>query len=279
MSEKTLASLKPRSRALSRTLAQIVQRLQLEDAHLITLAQLQSLCDDLGVRSAGKVVAARLKSNGWLLATGQPGVYEFCPMERGGAISRGDVTLPLQSLLAKRHELRAAVTFQSAAWMHNFADRLPTRLEVATPKSVSRVSVAKEIESELRLSSFTPRLGPQQLRGVPVLAPESILVHMAQSPRDVRSWASAFEWLPELTEAVSLELIKEELEGRHSAIAVRLGYLVQRLRPDIASECSAYIHGRVDFGKRGEKYRFDSTWHIRDSVLPKHPSSFVSLAS
>jgi hypothetical protein len=42
----------------------------------------RSLAEEAGLRTPAKVVAARLRATGWLLATAQRGVYEFAPGSR-----------------------------------------------------------------------------------------------------------------------------------------------------------------------------------------------------
>jgi hypothetical protein len=83
-------------------------------------------------------------------------------------------------------------------------------------------------------SVFVPALPAAMIRKVPVLVSESVLVHMAAKPSDVRSWASASEWFPDLTGELDGDRLVAELVGRPPTVAARAGYLPQGLRPDLA---------------------------------------------
>lgn len=108
---------------------------------------------------------------------------------------------------------------------------------------------------------------------MPVLAPESLLVHMATKPRVVRSWTSALEWLPELVGELSWERLSIELANRPSATSARTGYLIQGMRPDLASAVRDLgpPHGKTWFGPRGPLLRHDNAWQIADTSLPFDP--------
>jgi len=98
-------------------------------------------------------VAARLSELGWLLPSGQRGVWEFAPAAVAGPYSRGGHTRLLRSVLA-RTEVACGLTFQAAAWAHGLADRAPARVEVAaaTPQDAHR------LPGELDVSVFAPHL-------------------------------------------------------------------------------------------------------------------------
>jgi hypothetical protein len=82
--------------------------------------------------STAHIVAARLRELGWLLPTGQRGVWEFAPAAVAGPYSRGGHTRLLRSVLA-RAEVACGLTFQAAAWAHGLADRAPTRIARSSP--------------------------------------------------------------------------------------------------------------------------------------------------
>jgi hypothetical protein len=53
----------------------------LAGADLVTTAQLDGLVRVAGIRTETRIVAARLRELGWLLPTGQRGVWEATPAD------------------------------------------------------------------------------------------------------------------------------------------------------------------------------------------------------
>lgn len=96
-------------RTVSRSLAAIVEDLEVDQPELVTMPTLRDLLERHGVATPANVVAARLRILGWLLDTGTRGVWEFSPASRAGPISRGDPTLPLSAALAAQPALPAAL--------------------------------------------------------------------------------------------------------------------------------------------------------------------------
>jgi hypothetical protein len=76
------------TRSIPPSLAPVLERLELDDARLVTTERLAELLRQAGVRTAPRTVAARLRDRGWLLATDQRGVWEFAPAALAGAHSR-----------------------------------------------------------------------------------------------------------------------------------------------------------------------------------------------
>lgn len=262
----------PRPRALPRSLAAVVEALELDQAHLVTTSEIEALRRRAGIATPAKVVADRLRKHGWLLPTPRRGVYEFAPGAHAGPLSRGDATTPLQAALHARPDLAAGLTLQSAAWALGAADRTPARLEIAAGDREVARSLNATLAEFARVLVFAPRLPKETRRGVPVLAAESVAVHMATRPRDVRSWGSALEWLPDLTAELDWENLQVEIQSRPSAVVARLGYLLSGLRPDLAAQM-APAAGKVYFGGRGPLLRHDARWQIADTLLPFDPRS------
>jgi hypothetical protein len=196
-------------------------------------------------------------------------VWEFVPAEAAGPYSRHDPVMPLKSYLAAHPADRIALTLQAGAWAHGLANRVPSNPEVA----VAAGTVLRRLPATLAPSVFNPALPTTEARGVPVLAAESILVHMAVRPTDVRSWASAVEWLPDLAAQAAWDCLSVELVARPRSVAVRTGYLLQGLRPDLAAQIAqtAPVTSRVWFGPRGKMFRYDTSWLVADTLLPSDP--------
>ncbi|HEY8788943.1 MAG TPA: type IV toxin-antitoxin system AbiEi family antitoxin [Actinopolymorphaceae bacterium] len=259
------------ARTLPRGLAAIVEALELDQAHLVTSTTLEEIRQRAGVATPSKVLAARLRERGWLLATAQRGVYEFAPGAHAGGLSRGDLTLPLQAVLRARPGLAVGLALQSAAWALGAADRAPARLEIAASDAIVARSLSKSLAGLARVVVFAPHLPWEHHRGVPVMCADSVLVHMAAQPVIVRSWSSAVEWLPDLAADASGGGLLAELAGRPHSVGARLEYLLSGLRPDLATVLGLPTRGKVYFGPRGQLVRHDSQRQIADTLLPFDP--------
>jgi predicted transcriptional regulator of viral defense system len=264
------------TRSISPTMAPVLARLELDRPRVITTGDLASLLDEFGIATPPRIVAARLRESGWLLSTGQRGVWEFIPADQAGAISSSDPVLAFAAYVCTHPGSECALTFQAAAWAHGLADRVPSRLEVATPSG----KTARGLPSSLRSSVFRPALTPTVLRGVPVLGVESVLVHMAARPSDVRSWATAVEWLPSLAAELGGHRVLAELATRPQTVCARTGYLLQGLRPDVADEIW-HLRGatsRTWFGQRGPVKQHHNRWQVADTLLPFDPMELEAVA-
>lgn len=264
------------ARTLPRGLAAVVEALELEQTHLVTSEALETIRLREGVGTPTKVLAARLRERGWLLKTPRRGVYEFAPGAHAGPLSRGDATLPLQAALTARPELGAGLALQSAAWALDAADRLPDRLEIAAATPAAARSVSRVLGDRARVLVFAPHLPWEHHRGVPVLSADSLLVHMGTHPRDVRSWSSALEWLPDIAADATGARLMTELAVRPTSVAARLAYLLSGLRPDIAEQVAPETpSGKVYFGARGPLRHHDQRYQVADTVLPFDPRTLA----
>lgn len=255
------------TRAITPSMSPILEELELAADEIVTMERLGDLVRAAGLRTSARVVAARLRQQGWLLDTGQRGVWEFAPAAVAGPHSRGGPTLGLRALLA-RQNIACGLTFQAAAWALRVADRAPSRVEVAVAdeRDVARMP------GSFSISVFAPHVAYVEAKGVPCLGPTSVLTHMATSPNRVRSWSSAAEWLPDLAADAHPPDVLAELEGRPATVAARMGYLLQGLRPDITSQIVG-PSTKTWFGPRRATVRHDSTWQIADTLLPFDPRS------
>ena len=195
-------------------------------------------------------------------------MWEFAPAAVAGASSRGGHTRLLRSVLV-RSDIACGLTFQAAAWAPNLADRAPSHIEVAAASARD----ARRLPQALDVSVFAPKLKYLVAKGVPVLPPTSVLVHMAATPGGVRSWSSALDWFPDVAAEVAVEDVLAELNGRPTTVSARLGYLLQGLRPDIADQLTV-PSTRTWFGPRRKVVRHDSHWQIADTLLPFDPRTW-----
>jgi len=261
------------ARTLSRGLAAIVEALELTQPETVTMTELDALARQAGVATEPRVLAGRLRDRGWLLPTGVTGVWEFVPGAHAGPLSHGEPTMPLRAALRRDPGLRAALALGTAAWAHGLADRLPTRLDVAVPRDQP---VPAALAREARITRFSSNLEPVTLKEVATERIETILVHLAAQPNAVRSWSSVQEWIPDAAVEADAALVETELTGRPKSVSVRLGYLLQRLRPDISGSLFSAVGTKVWFGPRGPLLRHSERWQVADTLLPFNPVALTT---
>lgn len=154
------------TRTIPSSLAPVLEQLELEQADLVTMRRLDEIVRSAGVGTQTRTVATRLRERGWLLPTGQRGVWEFVPAAVAGAHSRGGPARLLRAALA-RAAVPCGLTFQAAAWAAGLADRAPAPIEVAAADA----HAAARLPAALDVSVFAPRLPYSMAKGVPVLQP------------------------------------------------------------------------------------------------------------
>ncbi|HZJ48055.1 MAG TPA: hypothetical protein VFD97_03335, partial [Acidimicrobiia bacterium] len=100
-------------RSVPRSVARVLQALELEQPVLVTLDQLDDLAAETGAGFSGSVAARLLRERGWLLPLRATGVWEFAPGARAGAVGGGDPFIELRARL-KTRPLPVAVAAESA---------------------------------------------------------------------------------------------------------------------------------------------------------------------
>ena len=249
-------------------MAKVLERLELERPQVVTIGALADIAAEEGIATPAAVLASRMRERGWLLPTGQRGVWEFAPAELAGPYSSMDALLPLKAFAAAHPNLAPALAMQAAAWALGLSDRAPATLDAAFSERP-----AVSLPEGLRAHVFAPVLPVRESRGVAVLSPESIVVHMAASPSRVPSWQSALEWLPDVAYEMGADETLAEIASRKASVRARTGYLLQGMRPDIADAIieTGAPAAKVRFGPRSGSLRNDERWKVADTLLPFDP--------
>jgi predicted transcriptional regulator of viral defense system len=266
---KTDTSSRTLTRSLSPALARIVTELELDQAFLVTIEDLERIRVEAEVRTSARLLAKRLRDRGWLLPTEQVGVWEFAPGSHAGPIGRGHPFRAVQAAIRADPELEVAVCLGSALWARGLLDKTPAHPEVALKKNETTPA---SLRKAARVVHFDWRLPTQKLRGTPTHTLATVLVHLAARPSEVKSWSPILETLPELLEQTRVEDIHTELKGRPGAVKTRLAYLVHGIDPALAFQLAPESHGKVWFGPRGRLKRHNQRFNLADTVLPISPA-------
>ncbi len=263
------------SRTLSRSLALVVTELELRQPKLITYRELAQLTECLGLKTPAKIVADRLRRAGWLLPTGQRGVYEFAPGAHAGPYGHGDPFIDIRAAVAVGHG-PFTLALRSALWLHGLAERAPNRHEVAVPLGEQPPEAVKRTA---RIVRFTGRLPSATIDKLPVHSPATILTHLATKPGDVRGWFDFAEALPELAIRSSLPDLEQELARRPKAVRPRLAYLLSGAAPELARDLQVdRPEDVVWLGSSRQSLRFSKRFNVADSLLPFDPRTIDAAA-
>lgn len=259
---------KTTARHIPKSLAPVIEGLELRQPVLVTKALLAEIIEDQGLDLHPEAVAHRLQKEGWLLSLRRKDAWEFAPGSRAGRIDSGDPFIELRATLEHRPEFSAAIAYESAAWIHNFARRSPAQDVIAIPWDVS---IPKSLR-EFRITRRWGRLDPIQISELPTWRIETLLILMAERPTAYRAWPTVMEWLPQAAGTVEERLVLDELAGRGRPTWARAGYLFEVAgNPELAAQ----LYGKMDpppsgpyyFGTRRRSGIHNRKWDVRDSAL------------
>lgn len=257
------------TRTISPSLAPVVEQLELTQPVVVTTEELRDIITRVTSTKSPSVIIQRLAQRGWLLDTGVKGAWEFIPGAHAGRYRHGDPFLVLRAQLAVRPDTPVRVCLRSAMWKLGHADRSPAPHEVSLPPG-AHVPVA--LDRAYETIRFAPVLEPDEEFDLPVDRAETVLVNLADTPTQVRSWSAVLEVLPNLAAAASADALIDEAAPRSHATRVRLAYLLEGTAPALVEALDVSAGSKVWFGPRQQLRRHVARWNIADTVLPRHPS-------
>jgi hypothetical protein len=255
------------TRALPKSVAGVVQELELRQPAVVTRALLEEIASATGTQLPEKALVDRLVRLGWLLPLRKRGSWEFAPAARAGRYTSGDPWIELRALLEHEPDAPVAVAFESAVWELGHSTHQPTQPVLAhrrgwrPPKALG-----------VRLATFEWLLHTRAVRGIPVWQEATVVVAAAEHPAAQGNWANADDWLPETFRAVTPDAVLAEAAGRKVSTLARLGYLAEWSgRDDVADEVEALLPGRLPvttIGPRDRRDQWSRRWHLYDALLP-----------
>ena len=254
------------TRTISKSMAGILEDLELDNKSYVTLEELADLAKRHEVSTEPSLIASRLKKSGWLLPTNQRGVWEFSSASMAGPYSKNDPLMEIKAFKLLNPSLECYVCLQTAAWVMGLADRVPAHKELAFLQ-IPR----KQIPESIIAYKYSPAISIRDVRGVSCLAPESIIVHIATKPDLVQSWESVMEWLPDVVYESEIMNLLTEISDKNDSVKRRTGYLLQGMYPDASDAIYDSIPrptSKIRFGARKQSIRNDERWKVSDTTLP-----------
>ncbi len=254
-------------RSVPRSIAPVLEALELDQPMLVTLSRLQELVDETGSPASAAHTARTLRERGWLLPLRTPGVWEFAPGARAGAWGGGDPFVELRARLATR-PIETAIAAESAAWLHGLSTRAPEphvlALQVGAnlPKSLDGFRV-------VRWTAVDPIVDAD---GLPLWSVTTLVAFMGARPEKYRDWPNVSEWLSDGAARVSGVSLRAELAGQPRSSWARTSYLLFRGGHDeAADELLSFApqgKGPFHFGPRDKPSKYIAEFEVIDHVFP-----------
>jgi hypothetical protein len=215
------------TRVISRSVAGIVEQLELDGDLLITLDRLTTAMHHAGHKGTATDVrrmAYELQRDGWLGQLRTKHVWEFLPGARGGAHGSGDRFIEFRAQRAVDPTWPGVLAMESAASVLGLAQRIPEQEVVALPPEHP---FPKALAGEWRYIHIKlPEAGLTAINGLPSWNREGLIVGVAARPSAYKDVAGLAQWLPEAARAADIDTVISLLATVPRATAQRAAYLL-----------------------------------------------------
>lgn len=256
------------ARHVPRSLAPIVQELELRQPQIVTAALLQDILSCTNSRLDIRAAADRLTRARWLIPLRTRRAWEFVPAARAAPVGSGDSWVELRAVLHREPGAPVAIAFASAVWELGYAMHPPSRHTYAHRPGWRPPRALDDMHSV----TYDWRLSAADRDGLPVWQVATVVVAIAARPARHRNWANAESWLPEIMHAAAVEDVLTEASGRSVATLARLGHLARWSRRHDAADAVKQLlpaeHGVTYLGPRDGEGLWDPEWRVYDTYLP-----------
>jgi hypothetical protein len=262
------------ARSLPRSLADIVEQLELDQPSVVTLTDLANLARETGRDDSGELdddrvrtVAYELQRRGWLGPLRTRNAWEFIPGARAGAYGSGDRLIELRAQLAINPEVPFVLAMDSAATLLGLAQHLPDNETIAAP---SGTRIPKGLRGWRIVHITFPDTGTEERDGLPVWSLDALLAGIATRPSSYHDLAGLGQWLPTCGQRIDYQRLTECLVGAAASTTQRAIYLLGSAgRRDLAERLAEQHppRGPVWFSTRKPGSRQDSLSKVADADL------------
>ena len=255
------------SRSVPRSVAPVLEALELDQPTIVTLGMLSDLVAVTGAGVSPDYAARMLRERGWLLPLRTVGVWEFAPGARAGAWGGGDPFIELRARLATQ-PTDAAVAAESAAWLQGLSTRAPDPHVIGLP---SRVGVPKSLD-HFPVVRWSAGSSVENRDGLPVWSVSTLFAFMGARPDRYRDWPNVSEWIADGAKRVVADALRSELAGQARSGWARTSYLLfVGGQAEMADELLASAPpGGAPFhlGPRNMPSRYSARFEVADHVFP-----------
>lgn len=208
-------------------LVSVVNGLHSERAEIVTLDQLGGF---ERLRSADDI-ARSLRRTGWLAPLRTRQAWSFTPTL--SPLHMGEFR-ELRAWLGRNSDSGVCIGGKSAAQVRGWLRR-PTAPTVGAPTQ-SRLPRSL---SDYRVCKWDPQIPLDEVHGLPVWKPETLVAFMASHPSKF-SWDGISDWLWEACDELQQQLLLDELQDRPRAAWMKTAHLVNEgERADLAQAVAA----------------------------------------
>jgi len=254
-------------RPVPRSVAPLLEALELDQPILVTLSRVDELITETGSPTSATHAARLLREHGWLLPLRTSGVWEFAPGARAGAWGGGDPFIELRARLATR-PIEVAIAAESAAWLHGLSTRSPEPHVIALGPGAN---LPKSLD-DFRVVRWTAADTVGDADGLPLWSVTTLLAFMGARPDKYRDWPNVSEWLADGTGRVSVEALRAELADQPRSGWARTSYLLFRGGNDEAADellsAAPRGNGPFHFGPRDKPSKYIARFEVIDHVFP-----------
>ena len=270
------------ARVISRSVANIIEQLELDGDLLVTVNRLAAVMHHVGLdddKTQARRLAYELQRDGWLGRLRPRHTWEFLPGARGGAYGSGDRYIEFRAQRAVDPTWSAVLAMESAASVLGLAQRLPTREVVALPPNAP---FPKALAGEWRYVRVElPEAGLTTVNGLPSWTLEGLIVGIAARPSAYKDVAGLGQWLPEAAADADVHTIITLLEGMRLATRQRAAYLLGAAGNDDARAAIVGVYPATKTAWLGPRVAgegvFDAETKVNDTLL--HPYLSVGTGS
>jgi AbiEi antitoxin C-terminal domain len=213
------------ARAISKSVAAVVEQLELEGDLLVTTARLADVLRSVGGQpDDASRMAYELQRAGWLGQLRTRQAWEFIPGARGGVYGSGDRFIEFRAQLAVHPSWPGVLAMESAASVLGFAQRIPEREVVAIPPGDK---IPKALNADWRnVGLQLPMTHITTVNELPTWNTEGLIFGIAVRPAGYRDIQGLGQWLPDAAGRVDIDRVGELLAIARPAARQRFAYIL-----------------------------------------------------
>lgn len=261
------------ARSIPKTLAPIVEQLELDGDLIVTVDRISGVLRDLAREDDARRVAYDLQRAGWLGTLRTRGAWEFYPGARGGAYASGDRFVEFRAQKELDRSWPGVLAMESAASLLGYAQRIPEHEVISLPVNVP---LPKAFAGEWRAVSFVmPSEGLTIIDDLDTWNLGGLITGIAARPAAYRDVPGLAQWLPDAAFDVDVTTLCTLLQGQPASATQRAAYILGS---------GGNIEGRdivlhefppqsvAWFGQRRPGGRFDPATQVNDTALHQYLS-------
>jgi predicted transcriptional regulator of viral defense system len=215
-------------RTIPKYLASIIEQLELDQAELLTIKDIQRYAVSVDSTIQAPRIAFELKNRGWLIPTFARGVYEFSPGANAGAYSKGGMLSNIKAVALANPEIVWCYSHQSALYFHKIVAQMPDKPQITIKcNSIKNVPYAF---TKLTNNVFYSQLEPIIINGNPVEQIETLLVHICAKPSSVNDWFIYEENIRDIWYKCDIHKLHQELAKQSNNTRNRLKQLLRTIK-------------------------------------------------